>query len=264
MHAHWRPLLCARSERARCRCRCPRDEVQLDTSCVCPPGRDRAAEAALCTPCERGFYKPWASDELCTLCGDGASSHLTTAGKGSTAASQCVCSAGYYAPGPEGEGEARVACAVCPEGVLCSTDGATLATLQLEEGFWRLSPFTLDIRACVSRNLTVHPPAACPHATHARPSLSPRHAHQPAGCVWLPTGGCPQEASRVVWQVRRGGCVRVCIPCVRGCVPCVTRGCICCRGCRLRRRERHGSEGLLRRGVAWAAMQRVRGGVASL
>ena len=112
-----------------------------------------------CSPCNPGFYSPSIGSEGCLPCED---AHTTSAA-GADAASACVCVAGYY----RDTGSANAPCLPCPEGAACASrsrgnatqqprdwnttqqlDNATLSTLVLAPGNWRLSRLTNDIRSC--------------------------------------------------------------------------------------------------------------------
>ena len=129
-----------------------------DGTCGCQPGTQLIAGGG-CSPCNPGFYSPSIGSEGCLPCED---AHTTSAA-GADAASACVCEDGYY----RDTGSANAPCLPCPEGAACAfrsrgnatqqprdwnttqqLDNATLSTLVLAPGNWRLSRLTNDIRSC--------------------------------------------------------------------------------------------------------------------
>ncbi|GIX63925.1 cysteine repeat modular protein, putative [Babesia caballi] len=80
---------------------CPTNSVTLTAGathnehCMCMPGFELSniASVSVCIPCKEGFYKDSTSNTRCLACPD----NMTTFGRGSVSASQCVCPLGFFA-----------------------------------------------------------------------------------------------------------------------------------------------------------------------
>ena len=129
-----------------------------DGTCGCQPGTQGIAGGG-CSPCNPGLYSPLVGNEGCLPCDD---AHTTSAA-GADMASACVCEDGYY----RDTGSVNAPCRACPEEAACAfrsrgnaaqqprngnttqqLNNATLSTLVLAPGNWRLSRLTNDIRSC--------------------------------------------------------------------------------------------------------------------
>ena len=130
----------------------------------CPPGTVGSAAGlrseAECSSCELGH---WCSAGRAIKCGRGTyNEHFNasdqsactycplnsdTDGEGKTELSDCFCDIGHFALWTDG----NLRCAMCPVGANCTAPGATLGSLILDEGHWRKSRYTIDIRRCPGR-----------------------------------------------------------------------------------------------------------------
>lgn len=97
--------------------------------------------ASVCTPCPPATFQPLPEAIACQLCPIHTNS--------TAAATRCdVCAEGRHrestdVPATEGS------CAACPVGVSCPSN-STLATLFLDEGYWRLGPKAKAIYPCAT------------------------------------------------------------------------------------------------------------------
>ena len=127
----------------------------------CPGGTVGLAaglgDADSCEPCAEGY---WCSAGRQIACGLGTYNNATgaddqsfctycspnsfTQGEGKTRVSDCICQEGHYAHWRGDE----LLCDDCPVGANCSLPGSTIEHLPLEEGHWRDSPNTTDVRRC--------------------------------------------------------------------------------------------------------------------
>ena len=69
-----------------------------------------------------------------------------TAGEGKTSLSDCICDAGHFAL--TRDNASNLTCAMCPVGTNCTAPGASLQTLELLEGYWRIGANSADVRRC--------------------------------------------------------------------------------------------------------------------
>jgi len=107
------------------------------TSCeVCPAGKTTAGvAAATCEACALGTFKAAAGLGVCSDC---PGNDYSTSG--ATACNRCL--RGFYF-------SATATCEACPSGTICSDDGgATQEVLTLAKGYWRISPWSVDVQAC--------------------------------------------------------------------------------------------------------------------
>ena len=115
----------------------------ISNNFVCMAGYFGSAVSE-CQRCPAGTYKDMPGDmAACTDCigivGEGG----TTLGTGADAASDCVCSSGFYQVKDEAGGSV---CSTCPEGATC--DGRGAEAIILKPGFWRSSPSSLMLHEC--------------------------------------------------------------------------------------------------------------------
>ena len=90
--------------------------------------------------CREGHYASWLNGTLtCESCPE-----KSTSEPASISLSQCQCEPGQYASWLDGS----FTCTPCPIGAACENPGAQLATLPLQEGFWRNHSNTTDVRRC--------------------------------------------------------------------------------------------------------------------
>ena len=127
-------------------CRQTRMPLADGASCGCIPGTtpDGAVD---CVDCKRGTYKASVGVEPCTFCGG---PHVTSPPAANASAS-CVCAESYF----NDTSIAGGACVSCPKAATCSrpstaVDGVTLANLNLNSGYWRLSEQTQDLHECAA------------------------------------------------------------------------------------------------------------------
>ena len=116
--------------------------LQNATECLrCPEGSWCSAGKVIA--CGLGTYNngTGATDQsACTYC----PSNSFTEGESKTRLADCVCEPDYYALWSTG----TLTCDTCPVGADCSAPGSELATLPLEEGYWRARTTTVDVRRC--------------------------------------------------------------------------------------------------------------------
>ena len=91
-----------------------------------------------CSPCELGSFRDQAS-EFCQDCIDVMGPGSTTAGVGSASVTDCICEDAFFR---DEEGS----CKDCPAGASCQ--GRTVDLMELNPGYWRASPLTLNIIQC--------------------------------------------------------------------------------------------------------------------
>jgi hypothetical protein len=127
-------------------------------TCACPAGREW--KAGDCKPCSEGFFKPEASLDLCTPCDDFVTGSTFSAGAANgtaTSSSDCECpSFSFLLPieyDTQGENDIPDLigrCAACPEGTSCDEHGVDLEGLPVEDGFWRTSNKSTEVRGRAS------------------------------------------------------------------------------------------------------------------
>ena len=117
-------------------------------------GLSSSSECATCTPgfwCSAGKAIPCPKDThnnatgqldqgACVSC----PLNSFTYGQSKTAQADCICLVGHYANFTSG----NLSCIACPVGANCTAPGATLEHLPIEEGYWRSSSDTTDVRRC--------------------------------------------------------------------------------------------------------------------
>ena len=137
---------------------------------------DRSLTDALCNPCPRGsfFSNRGAETEssgtgFCYSCSSQPwlfvrqpspslgfdlppLEHSTTLQTGTLSVHDCVCDAGYYLSTTNTSDPART-CQPCGRGTQCTRAGLTIATLPIEEGWWRASLRSQLIEQCVAPEL---------------------------------------------------------------------------------------------------------------
>ena len=94
-------------------------------------------------PCVADQYNPNAAADDQSFCLPCPAESFTQ-GEGTVSLSGCMCKAGYFA---RWQGE-TLTCETCPIGSNCTAPAQTLEALSLNEGFWRASPNTTDVRRC--------------------------------------------------------------------------------------------------------------------
>ena len=111
-------------------------EEGATTMLSCPKGTYSNFGANMCSDCAPSTIAPVTSSMACSACDlyQVASDDRT----------ECVCQQGYYV----GQ-EANQALPV-PDGVSLSTPGMTLETLNILPGFWRTSPNSTEVLACLN------------------------------------------------------------------------------------------------------------------
>jgi hypothetical protein len=123
-------------------------------TCACPAGREW--KAGDCKPCSEGFFKPEASLDLCTSCNGYVTGSTFSAGAtigAATSSSDCECPALHFLLPKEYDtlGENDNAhligrCTACPEGTSCDDNGVDLEGLPVQDGFWRTSNKSTEVR----------------------------------------------------------------------------------------------------------------------
>jgi hypothetical protein len=111
-----------------------------DDSCTCKAGETLMGTS--CQPCEKGKWKSSIGVSSCSRC-ENTLRGAITARNGSTTESACICPPRTY---DDGKGS----CVPVEEGMRKDLSGMTLASLTLEEGFWRTSEKSDDVRACIT------------------------------------------------------------------------------------------------------------------
>ena len=92
--------------------------------------------------------------DFCSACPD-----LMTSAAGSSACSWCK--EGHYSLPAFGLSADEASCAPCPqEGFLCP-ENSTLSTIELERGYWRMSPTVQEASACIVRLVDNRTVSAC-------------------------------------------------------------------------------------------------------
>ena len=115
---------------------------------LCNPGTSASVGQVVCTPCIRGFYASNHGQGQCTPCPYRLSSPPG-------AATCSVCDARFYLLNESAEPRELLEapdqfCVACPfRGVTCGWN-TTLATLDLDAGFWRLSPRSVTVSDCAA------------------------------------------------------------------------------------------------------------------
>ena len=133
--------------------RCPTDKVTLGNGqCGC-----RAGEFLV--------------DGECTSCPDRLSSAV--------GATSCdICAAGYLRT-PQDAIPSRSSCVECPVGAECPRN-ASLATLRIKRGYWRLDGSTVDIHDCRDHAAT----SACPATNETNTIATEGSLSCAAGDLW--------------------------------------------------------------------------------
>ena len=149
--------------------------------CHCPAGYGiaRSGGTQTCSPCAIGTFKLIAGNSICDDC----RADRTTLFEGAADPSQCVCKVGRF------EKLSHVSCEACPSEVICTDPGATMTTLQLRSGFWRLNNATDTIRACYESEL-------CPNINGNQ------------GCIAGHTGPFCEVCQEAHYRGASGRCVR--------------------------------------------------------
>jgi hypothetical protein len=133
----------------------------------CPPGAYAAVPGASeCTLCPINSFADTYRSQACTPCGE-IGDNLLTLGNGSTTASDCVCSAGFYSLGVVTR-QTKQPCLVCDK---------TVMSCQSSTSKWRVDPCWSPLRqgretshllctyiiGAICTHLTLHPLACTPH-----------------------------------------------------------------------------------------------------
>lgn len=133
---------------------------------VCPRGK--WCTAGLIVSCPVDTYNPLEAQDFATACILCPRNSITL-GEESTSREQCLCSSGYYDTNSSqaidenllvtslanGSASLSVAqltaavvdCKICPVGTICAS-GATLETLPLVRGYYRIDDKSIDVRRC--------------------------------------------------------------------------------------------------------------------
>lgn len=128
------------------------ERLQSDEQCLsCPPGHWCTGGNKI--PCGEDTYIAAGTStpstiSVCRPCPGGAVSPPASAGLVA-----CQCAIGTYDERSATEllqaQELGVRCRPCPvPGSVCDAPGTTLELLPLQQGYWRVSPLSLDLRAC--------------------------------------------------------------------------------------------------------------------
>ena len=108
-----------------------------NTECVdCGIGKMSGTAASTCELCENGKFTKAQGSSECTLCTD-------VVRKSTGSSNQCYCKPGWYLAA---SGDS---CEEMMEGAADNTPRATLAELPLEEGFWRATDSSLEVKSCM-------------------------------------------------------------------------------------------------------------------
>jgi hypothetical protein len=110
--------------------------------CGCAPGStlndDLTPLEPPCTPCPLGFWQGIAGSSECSACADPRATTLT---EGVTSEASCVCNKGSYL-------DSDGVCSDCLAGARCDGKGTTLATIELDHGWWRTSNASSVVSPC--------------------------------------------------------------------------------------------------------------------
>ena len=126
-----------------------------DAACVvCPPGYYCGAAESYRQACPPNTYNSLPGEvdsSSCTPCPGVA----ITDGPASTSRAQCTCPPEFFADGDgfddgsiEVRDEAYVGCVACVTGTNCTQSGSTLLALRLDQGHYRHTNRSLDVRSC--------------------------------------------------------------------------------------------------------------------
>ncbi|KAH9253621.1 hypothetical protein BASA81_008457 [Batrachochytrium salamandrivorans] len=107
----------------------------------CRVGTFSSAQTQLCVACPRGTYAAAAGSSFCQACPAGT--FPTTLHEGAASPEDCTTD---ELQGGFKNADGRFQ--LCPAGTTCDFDGATVATLKVNPGFFRTSNASLDVRAC--------------------------------------------------------------------------------------------------------------------
>ena len=128
---------------------------------LCPVGRYCARGAVQATPCPVPF---------------------TTLGEGTRTKYGCVCKAKLYAVGAPGPGMRNdsTRCLECPGGSDCELPGATLETLWLMPGYWRVTTSSSLLKPCNPSELCIGTAAALAASANRSTQAAAASATQPS------------------------------------------------------------------------------------
>ena len=112
------------------------------TACLpCSPGFLSGIAATHCDACEIGKFAPGSNNTGCLFCDDkDFLKGSTTNSTGATSSSSCICEPGFY------ENELTKSCEPVFEGVSKSVSGMTVENMKLEQGFWRTTRSSEEVR----------------------------------------------------------------------------------------------------------------------
>ena len=124
------------------------DSVGSATCSPCPAfsstlSMSGASSVSACKCGEGYFMQALAGTSFCAQCPVGTS----TAVPGATTRAACLCVDGKYLDPTDGQ------CKACIDGALCTGFGTTLATLDVQPGFWRSSYNSTKISRCPTEDL---------------------------------------------------------------------------------------------------------------
>jgi len=186
---------------------CPLPLVPFDNnrSCACPPGTESSALGG-CSACEAGTFQTHPSTNPCQPCppgsiAEGLSNQVcipcpqelhqiragqercescppTTSTNGKRGEAECTsCATGYFNLLPD-VAASIFTCRRCIAVAGC-TNNATIANLDIRPGYWRLSPMSLDVKACLTKRQSganaTQVISSCTGGTNASNYCDPEH-----------------------------------------------------------------------------------------
>jgi hypothetical protein len=112
------------------------------TACLpCSPGSISGIAATHCDACEVGKFASGSNNTGCLFCDDkDFLKGSTTNSTGATSSSSCICEPSFY------ENELTKSCEPVFEGVSKSVSGMTVENMKLEQGFWRTTTSSKEVR----------------------------------------------------------------------------------------------------------------------
>jgi len=119
---------------------CAAGKYEISNSSIacdeCPAGQSQVASGQIsCTDCVAGSYNPGTGMSTCVDCPGDTYSEV-----GATVCDSCLRGYFYSTEG---------SCIECPASTTCDVDGAsTQRNLLINEGYWRITPITMEIRQC--------------------------------------------------------------------------------------------------------------------
>ena len=159
------------------------------TAVPCPAGTfnpvRRGADLSSCRPCPVGRYCPPASEQAIP-CGP---SLTTRVEQPAGSFLDCVCEEALYDERlPEvNQHNTSIACATCPQGTDCESPGATLESLILVPGYWRVSGSSSLIKPCQPTDVCIG--SNTPNRTQPATAALPSNVTHPGGIDLVSAGG---------------------------------------------------------------------------